>query len=356
MPINELYHTLNYAVSQLRPKERVTRKRNFVWLLVGLFDSRSVHLSKVAGKIPGAAVLVSKTRRLQRWLANPNVRVRQWYRPIAGQIIARLADGGLRLLVDGSKVGFGHQLLLISVAYRKRALPLCWTWIGSSRGHSTSWKQRALLAYVHGLVPPGTRVNVAGDSEFGGVEVQKLLRSWGWRYVLRQKGRLLVKARSQSSWQRLDSLVRKPGERVWLEDCLLMAKHQYRVNLLAYWKPGEELPWLLATNLSDPRAVTRIYRRRMWIDESFGDLKGNGFDLESTHLRNFLRLSRLTLAVMLLYVWLIAIGTRTIKNGQRHLVDRHDRRDYSIFRIGCNLIERFLSNEQPLYFSLVFYP
>jgi hypothetical protein len=324
--------------------------------MVGLFQSRTVHLSKVAAKMPGVAVLVSKTRRLQRWLANPSVRVRDWYRPIAEQIIGRLASGGLRLLVDGSKIGFDHQLLLISVAYRKRALPLCWTWINSSRGHSTSWKQQALLAYVHGLVPPGTWVSVAGDAEFGGVEVQKLLRSWGWMYVLRQKGRLLVKAQSQSSWQRLDSLVRKPGERVWLEDCLLMVKHQYRVNLLAYWKPGEELPWLLATNLSDPRAVIRMYRRRMWIDESFGDLKGNGFDLESTHLRNFLRLSRLTLAVMLLYVWLIAVGTRTIKNGQRRLVDRNDRRDYSIFRIGCNLIERFLSNGQPLSFSLVFYP
>jgi hypothetical protein len=324
--------------------------------MVGLFQSRTVHLSKVAAKIPGVAVLVSKTRRLQRWLANPNVRVRDWYRPIAEQIIDRLAIGGLRLLVDGSKVGFGHQLLLVSVAYRKRALPLCWTWINSSRGHSTSWKQRALLAYVHGLVPAGTRVSVAGDAEFGGVEVQTLLRSWGWMYVLRQKGRLLVKAQAQSSWQRLDSLVRKPGERVWLADCRLMAKHQYQVNLLAYWKPGEELPWLLATNLSAPQAVTRIYRRRMWIDESFGDLKGNGFGLESTHLRNFLRLSRLTLAVMLLYVWLIAVGTRTIKNGQRHLVDRNDRRDYSIFRIGCNLIERLLSNRQPLSFSLVFYP
>jgi hypothetical protein len=167
---------------------------------------------------------------------------------------------------------------------------------------------------------------------------------------------LLVKAQSQGAWQRLDSLVPKPGERVWLEDCLLMAKHQYRVNPLAYWKPGEELPWLLATNLSDPRAGTRIYRRRQWIDESFGDLKGNGFDLECTYLRHFLRLSRLTLAVMLLYVWLIAVGTRTIKNGQRRLVDRNDRRDYSIFRIGFNLIERLLSNEQPLSFSLVFIP
>jgi hypothetical protein len=38
----------------------------------------------------------------------------------------------------------------------------------------------------------------------------------------------------------------------------------------------------------------------MWIEEMFGDLKGHGFDLESTHLRYFLRLARLTLAVVLL--------------------------------------------------------
>jgi hypothetical protein len=78
----------------------------------------------------------------------------------------------------------------------------------------------------------------------------------------------------------------------------------------------------------------------MWIEETFGDIKGNGFNLESTHLRNFLRLSRLTLAVFLLYVWLLAFGSKVIKSGKRRLVDRSNRRDYSIFRIGRNMIER----------------
>jgi hypothetical protein len=39
------------------------------------------------------------------------------------------------------------------------------------------------------------------------------------------------------------------------------------------------------------------YRYRMWIEERFGDLKGNGFDLQSTMLRHFSRFSRLTLAL-----------------------------------------------------------
>lgn len=302
------------------------------------------------------ACLPSKTRRIQRLLSNPAIRVREWYEPVARTIIRRVAHNQIHLVVDGSKVGFGHQLLLVTIAYRKRTIPLAWTWVKSCRGHSSSWKQKALLSYVHSLMPPQTKVIVVGDSEFGEVEVQKLLKSWRWKYILRQKGRYLFKVKGQPTLQRLDSLVHKPGQEVWLEGCRLTAKHLYPVNLLAYWKPGEKEPWLLATDLSDPHAVLKGYRLRMWIEETFGDLKRNGFDLESTHLRNFLRLSRLTLAVVLLYVWLVALGSKVIKSGQRRLVDRNDRRDFSIFRIGRNMIERQLSNEEPLSISLVFYP
>jgi len=355
MPISKLYHTWNQRLRQLRPGERTTRLRNMTWLLVGLYKSRSVHLSKVAEKIPGSATLPSLTRRVMRFLDNPALRVRTWYEPIAKAIIHNLCHGVIRLIVDGSKVGFGHQLLIVAIAYRKRSIPLAWTWVKGSRGHSSSWKQKALLMYVHGLIPAKTGVILIGDSEFGRVEVLKLLKKWHWEHVLRQKGRNLVKLKGQRNFQRLDSLVNKPGQSRWLPNCQLTAKHSYPVNVLAYWKVGEKEPWLLATNLISQKATLRAYRIRMWIEEMFGDFKGNGFDLENTHLRHFLRLSRLTLAVVLLYVWLLAFGSHTIKSGRRRLVDRNDRRDYSIFRIGRNMVERHLTNDLPLQISLIPY-
>ena len=91
----------------------------------------------------------------------------------------------------------------------------------------------------------------------------------------------------------------------------------------------------------------QAYSRRMWIEEMFGDLKGHGFDLEATMLRHAEKLSRLTLAVALLYVWSISIGTKTIRNSQRDQVDRKDRRDLSIFQIGLRFIERLLINLRP---------
>jgi len=355
MPLTKLYHIWKKKLAELRPQERVTRLRNFSWLLVGLYTSRSVHQSKIAAKIPGQACLPSRTRRLARLLDNPAFRVREWYHPLASDLLQAIAARGeVRLIVDGSKVGFGHQLLMVAVAYRKRAIPLVWTWVKGSRGHSSGLKQLALLAYVQHLLPPKATVLLVGDAEFGAVAVQKQLKKWRWQFVLRQKGAYLVLAFGQRTAHRLDSLVSQAGATVWLPQARFTQQHRWRVNVLAYWQPGEKEPWLLTTNLPQPPEALRAYRRRMWIEEMFGDLKGHGFDLESTHLRNFLRLSRLTLAVVLLYVWLLAFGARTIKNGQRRLVDRNDRRDYSLFRLGCNMADRRLINEQYLYISFHF--
>jgi len=76
MSINQLYHTWFERITQLRPGERITRLRNLTWLIVGIFQSRSVHLNKIATKIPGQAKQLSIVRRLSRFLANPALRPR----------------------------------------------------------------------------------------------------------------------------------------------------------------------------------------------------------------------------------------------------------------------------------------
>ena len=42
---------------------------------------------------------------------------------------------------------------MVSLAYRRRALPIAWTWVRCARGHSGSRKQLALLDYVKRLLP-----------------------------------------------------------------------------------------------------------------------------------------------------------------------------------------------------------
>lgn len=354
MRTNQLYHNWLMQIMQLRPGERITRIRNMVWLLVGIFESKSVHLSQIALKIPGSAKLVSATRRLSRFLANRAIHVREWYEPVARYWLnVANMTGEIRLIFDATHVGFGHQLLMVALAFRRRAIPIAWTWVRSSRGHSSVWVQLALLSYVRRLLPAGARVLLVGDCEFESGELQTHIETvWGWKYALRQKPNNLVRLAGQETWQRLGDLLTHPGQKLWLEGCSLTRKHNRSTNLLAYWAPGEKTPWLLATNLTSGFSTLKAYCRREWIDEMFGDLKKNGFDLESSHLEDFLRLSRLTLAVVLLYAWLMTVGANVANTPARSLVDRSDRRDLSIFQIGLRFIERQLTNSVDIFITL----
>jgi Transposase DDE domain len=353
MSINHLYHTSLQQLRQLRPTERITRLRTFVALMVGIMQSRSVHLSQIALKLPGRAKEPSIVRRLERLLSNAALHVREWYAPIARAWLQAMAGttGQVRLILDTTKVSFAHQLLMVALAFQRRAIPIAWTWRPAAKGHSSARVQIALLAYVRTLLPQQVGVLVVGDSEFESGELQAQLESWGWSYALRQKPNNQVQDADQSSWQAFRALVRCPGQSIWIAAGRLTQRHTRRVNLLAHWAVGEDKPWLLATNLPTRRATLQAYRRRMWLDELFGDLKGHGFDLEGSHLRHFQRLSRLTLAVVLVYDWLLTSGARVIKQGLRHYVDRKDRRDLSIFQIGLRWVERCLKNARPITIS-----
>ncbi len=111
-----------------------------------------------------------------------------------------------------------------------------------------------------------------------------------------------------------------------------------------------------ASNQASPRHIVRMYTRRMWIEEMFGDMKGHGFDLEPTHLDDQDRISRLVLGVCIAYVWLIALGSWVIKRGFRHLIDLKSRRDKSYFCLGWDWLERCLLYQMPIpiHFAPVF--
>ena len=354
LPNSQLYRLWRKRLLQLAPDHCQTRLANMLLLVVGLYKARSVYLSLIARQFPIRAKKLSLARRLERFLDNGAVRVREWYTPVAIRLLEAASSGGqVHLVVDSTKVGAGHQLIMVAIAYRRRALPLAWTWIRTKTGHSTARKQVALLTYVHSLVPEGIQVSLVGDSEFGNVDLLRELDAWGWDYALRLKGTRRFWPYQALSLYRLDRQKPEPGEMRWLGRVNLTISNPYVTNLVLYRARGEDIPWYLATNLPGPHGALQLYRRRMWIEEMFGDMKGHGFDLETTRLGTFLRLSRLTLAVCLLYLWLVATDEHVLATNQAGEVDRNDRRDLSIFRIGWDFIERRLALDDPIPITFV---
>ena len=84
--------------------------------------------------------------------------MREWYSPVASELLGDVVASGqvVRLIIDGTKVGGGHRLLMVAVAYRRRSLPIAWTWVKGTRGHSLATTQCALFAYIRTLVASGS--------------------------------------------------------------------------------------------------------------------------------------------------------------------------------------------------------
>jgi hypothetical protein len=250
--------------------------------------------------------------------------------------------------MDVTKVAFGFRLLMVSVAYRRRSLPIGWKWVAGSRGHSTTEQQVTLLKEVRGLLPARAAVSLVGDGEFGTGMLMDYLQAWGWHYVLRISCDTLILAHGQGAhWRRVDSWQLQRDLPLFISHVSITQAYPQGANIVLFHATGEDKPWYLATNLPSADAALQAYRRRMWIEEMFGDMKGHGFDLETSHLQHPLRLSRLTLAVSLLYLWLVALGQHVHQHRLWTLIDRQ-RADLSIFRWGWDFLERCLALHDPI--------
>jgi len=349
LPISQLYRSLHRYLMQQIPDDCDTRLANLIYLMMGILRAKSVQLPLVARTIPIRADKWSIVKRLERFLKNPAVEVDAWYRPFAEPVLRSAASAGtVHLIIDATKVAFGFRLLMVSVAYRRRSLPIAWTWLHGSRGHSSTATQVKLLTYVASLLPAKTQVTLVGDSEFGHCLVLEHVRFWGWTYALRQPCDNLVMLKGSKQWQRIDALPLTKDQPIWWESLVLTQASPYPTHLVLFWRTGEDKPWFLATNCPSAQATLLLYGRRMWIEEMFGDMKGHGFDLEARHLRHFLRLSRLTLAVCLLYLGLIGLAEYVVTHKRTREIDRANRQDLSLFRLGLDFLERRLTLDDPI--------
>ncbi len=94
MPINTLYHTPHFNGSGTATEAADHPSTEICLVLYRIFQSRSVLLSRIAGKFPGQENSVSTTRRLSRLLASPAIDDYEWYAPIAREWVTSQAKTG----------------------------------------------------------------------------------------------------------------------------------------------------------------------------------------------------------------------------------------------------------------------
>ena len=111
------------------------------------------------------------------------------------------------------------------------------------------------------------------------------------------------------------------------------------LNLVGWWSSRYEDPLYLVTNLSNSYQACKYYRRRFQIETFFSDQKSRDFHIHKSHLSDPLRLSRMLVAACLAYLWMVCQGLWVIPEKKTGLIDRTDRIDKSLFRLGLDWIK-----------------
>ena len=100
---------------------------------------------------------------------------------------------------------------------------------------------------------------------------------------------------------------------------------------------------IIATFSFDPLTMT-VYKDRWQIETMFKGLKSSGFNIESTHLTDLNRISKLLCVLCLAFIWAYLTGIYRNNFMKPIEIKKHGRRAYSFFKYGLILISHALQS------------
>jgi hypothetical protein len=275
-------------------------------MISGIVGSKSTQLPQIAGKVPEAAHPTSVEKRMKRFVINEKVDNEQFFTPYAKALLREIDSPEIVIAMDGSAVGRGCCTLMISVIYKKRALPLAYIVVRGKKGHFPEESHIALAQKVYEMLPdPSPKVIFLGDGEFDGTELQRTLNQWGWAYVCRTAHNIRVFRDEEEFEVGILGSFLPQGTCKGMKGVLYTRKKYGPVTIVGWWGEDSEEPIYLVTNMRSPAKACEYYSKRFRIETFFSDQKSRGFSIDKSHLSDPDRLSRLLMAACLAYIWII---------------------------------------------------
>ncbi|MDX2213657.1 MAG: hypothetical protein SFY66_10230, partial [Oculatellaceae cyanobacterium bins.114] len=112
----------------------------------------------------------------------------------------------------------------------------------------------------------------------------------------------------------------------------------------AHDKQSDEV-WVIVSDEPTSLQTFVQYRLRFQVEESFLDLKSNGFNLEASRLRDKFALSQLCGVIALTTLFLVLQGVQVVASGNRRQVDAHWKRGMSYLKLGWNWIRLAITHQ-----------
>jgi hypothetical protein len=313
-----------------------SQRETLAAFVVGALLANSCHLPQIAAFMPLKIRQRSRLRRLERFLDSQKVEPMEVMAPITRWLLRRVEEPCLYLVLDFTTKKDQFLIAMVSLIWGKRTIPLAWTiGLANTKGVSRRALAQQAVRLVAEWVPKSKRVIFIADREFRSKEWRRLLKKeLKWHFVIRLSADRTFVYFPDGSVCRLGNLQVQKGEAHYWTGVYLTLRRDGPYQLAAVWSEEADEPWLLISDLADPKLLPDIYGKRWSIESTFRDFKSYGFDLEASRIEDMDRFNRLLLGLALAYGWAVRVGHWLDQSGQRLLVDRGRKPKQSAYRLG----------------------
>lgn len=192
-------------------------------------------MGKIARALPLNTSQYAKEQRLRRFLDNERITQADHYQPLVRAALTGLKGQRVQLLLDRVLLHDRHNLLVVSVGFRRRSIPLAWMAL-DHRGKSSLADQKAVLADALAVLLERVRVTVHADSEFRARELFTWLRDKQCDAMLGMYGNTLISLTAEGPRQSLESWLVHRDTVVYLQDVYVTEAGFGPVSVIAWWR------------------------------------------------------------------------------------------------------------------------
>lgn len=344
---SRLYDALTHFLRQSEIQWQDARHlQTLCWMMVGMIASGNVHLNGFGVHVLARAQFAqSHQRRFRRWLANRRINVALAHHALITQALSQWGNQRLYLSLDTTVVWNCFCIVWVGVVYRGRTIPIAWRVVAQSSSTVRLWTVQRVLRQAQRVLPEGCAVVLLADRGFADGKLFKYLRgNLGWHFRIRIKRSFQFQ--HQGRWHKVSSIVLKPGQ-AYCCGAVAVGKTRACPNLylaLAHDEQSGE-DWTIVSDEPTTLQTFAQYRLRFSVEESFLDLKSNGFNLEASRLRDKFALSQLLGVIALTMLFLVLQGVQVVAAGKRRQVDPHWKRGMSYLKLGWNWVRLAITRQ-----------
>ncbi len=301
--IQHLAEAIKEDLLEVLPHQRKTQRDKLSLLVATMLHVRSANTMDLAASLPIATERIDmRYQWISRFLGNELINIHEVIDPFACFVLRQLSliQSFVVLIIDQTQASSELQVLMVSVRFGQRAVPLAWS-VRKTQGNIGFEDQKLLLDKVISYLPSNISVVLMGDRFFGTVDLIEYCKLKNWDYRLRLKNNLIVGLGLQElKTKDLERL----GEDFYMHATLTGLREQTNIAVIQ----GHEEAWIIAMNQKPGFYKALDYGMRWSTEAMFSDFKTRGFGLEDTHLHYSDRLEKLILVMAIAMIWAVFSG------------------------------------------------